>query len=123
MGLKDSLKDKKGKLMASVGASVESTKRHMDMLAVSVETTINPNHRHDEKHEQEQDRIRQEICDSHRYQSFANIRAGNSVKWYSDGHDYFWALSEILDGAKECIYVSVYSGEIWRQRGEFLLLK
>jgi phosphatidylserine/phosphatidylglycerophosphate/cardiolipin synthase-like enzyme len=90
-------------------------KKHMDphvmsaslqRLAVSVETQINPNHRHDEKWEQEQDRIRQEICDSHRYSSFANVRSNNAVKWYSDGHDYFWALSEILESAEECIYVS-----------------
>lgn len=74
-------------------------------MKVAVETTYNPNHRHDEKHEQEVDRIRQEICDSHRFRSFANVRSNNAAKWYSDGHDYFWALSEIIENAKECIYV------------------
>lgn len=93
----------------------DTLKKHMDpkvmaasmqRLGVSIETTLNPNHRHDEKWEKEQDRIREEICNSHRYRSFANVREGNAVKWYSDGHDYFWALSEILESAKECIYVS-----------------
>lgn len=78
----------------------------MSRLGVSIQTTFNPNHRHDEKWEQENDRMRQEICESHRYKSFARVRENNAVKWYSDGHDYFWALSEILEGAQECIFVS-----------------
>jgi hypothetical protein len=58
-------------------------KKHMDphvmaasmqRLAVSIETQLNPNHRHDEKWEQEQDRIRQEICDSHRYRTFGHCQ-------------------------------------------------
>ncbi|PWN86991.1 phospholipase D/nuclease [Acaromyces ingoldii] len=77
----------------------------MKRMKVSVETTLNPNHRHDEAHEKEQDAMRQAICDSHRFRSFANIRSGNAAKWYSDGHDYFWALSEILEGARDCIYI------------------
>jgi phosphatidylserine/phosphatidylglycerophosphate/cardiolipin synthase-like enzyme len=80
----------------------------MSRLGVAIQTTINPNHRHDEKWEQEEDKIREEICESHRFRSFANIRNGNAVKWYSDGHDYFWALSEMFEAAKECIFVSVY---------------
>lgn len=78
----------------------------MSRLGVSITTTLNPNHRHDEKWEKELDKIREEICESHRFRSFANVRSGNAVKWYSDGHDYFWALSEMLDNAKECIFVS-----------------
>lgn len=77
----------------------------LQRMKVSVETMYNPNHRHDEAHEKEHDRILQEICDSHRFRSFANVRHHNSAKWYSDGHDYFWALSEILESAKESIYV------------------
>ncbi|MCO5588220.1 hypothetical protein L7F22_042175 [Adiantum nelumboides] len=96
MGLKDTLKKH---------MDPEVMAASMGRLKVTIETTLNPNHRHDEAHEKEQDRIRQEICDSHRYRSFANIRNKNSVKWYSDGHDYFWALSEILENAKECIYI------------------
>lgn len=97
MGIKDTLKKHMDKDVMAAS---------MARLKVTVETTFNPNHRHDEAHEQEQDRMRQEICDSHRYKSFANIRPNNSVKWYSDGHDYFWALSEMLENAKEVIYVS-----------------
>lgn len=80
----------------------------MSRLGVSITTTLNPNHRHDEKWEKEMDEIREGICESHRFRSFANIRNGNAVKWYSDGHDYFWALSEMLDNAKECIFVSLH---------------
>jgi phospholipase D1/2 len=97
MGIKDTLKKHMDKDVLAAS---------MARLKVTVETTFNPNHRHDEAHEQEQDRMRQEICESHRYKSFANIRPNNSVKWYSDGHDYFWALSEMLENAKEVIYVS-----------------
>ncbi|KEP49732.1 phospholipase D/nuclease [Rhizoctonia solani 123E] len=66
---------------------------------------LNPNHRHDDPEEQEHDRIREEIRKSHRFQSFADIRDNNTVKWHIDGHDYFWALSEMLDSAKECIFI------------------
>ncbi|KAF8758613.1 Phospholipase d [Rhizoctonia solani] len=66
---------------------------------------FNPNHRHDDPEEIEHDRIREEIRQSHRFQSFADIRDNNTVKWHIDGHDYFWALSEILDSAKECIFI------------------
>jgi hypothetical protein len=37
--------------------------------------------RHDDPEEQEHDRIREEIRKSHRFQSFANIRDDNTVKW------------------------------------------
>jgi len=66
---------------------------------------FNPNHRHDDPEEKEHDRIREEIRKSHRFESFANIREKNTVKWHIDGHDYFWAMSEILDSAKECIFI------------------
>lgn len=49
--------------------------------------------------------MRQEILDKHRYKSFADVREGNDVKWYIDGHDYFWALSEILEEARETIWI------------------
>ena len=66
---------------------------------------FNPNHRHDDPEEKEHDRIREEIRKSHRFQSFANIREQNTVKWHIDGHDFFWAMSEILDSAQECIFI------------------
>ncbi|KAL0576186.1 hypothetical protein V5O48_005784 [Marasmius crinis-equi] len=65
----------------------------------------NPNRRHDEAHEIEADNIRKQINDSHRFQSFANQRSDNFVKWHIDGHDYMWAVSEMLENAKECIMI------------------
>lgn len=34
------------------------------------------------------------------------MRAGNHVKWYVDGRDYFWAVSIALEQAKESIYIA-----------------
>ncbi|KAJ5786995.1 hypothetical protein N7457_001985 [Penicillium paradoxum] len=67
---------------------------------------INPNHRHDEEHEQATDRKRSEIADSHRFKSFAPIHDGNRVKWYVDAMDYMWAVSEALEKATETIYIA-----------------
>ncbi|RFU28448.1 hypothetical protein B7463_g7885, partial [Scytalidium lignicola] len=67
---------------------------------------INPNHRHDEKHEKETDEKRTKISQSHRFGSFAPERPGNNIKWYVDGRDYFWAVSVALDRAKETIYIA-----------------
>ncbi|PYI27422.1 phospholipase PldA [Aspergillus indologenus CBS 114.80] len=67
---------------------------------------INPNHRHDEAHEQETDRKRAAISESNRFQSFAPIREGNRVKWYVDALDYMWAVSIALEEAQEVIYIA-----------------
>ncbi|KAK7030848.1 hypothetical protein VNI00_013956 [Paramarasmius palmivorus] len=66
---------------------------------------LNPNRRHDEPHEIREDEIRAEINASHRFQSFAEERTDNFVKWHIDGHDYMWAVSEMLENAKECIFI------------------
>ncbi|BCS28672.1 putative phospholipase PldA [Aspergillus puulaauensis] len=66
---------------------------------------VNPNHRHDEEHEQETDRKRTAVSESHRFGSFAPIREGNRVKWYVDALDYLWAVSIALEQAKEVIYI------------------
>ncbi|KAF5376461.1 hypothetical protein D9615_008601 [Tricholomella constricta] len=65
----------------------------------------NPNRRHDEPDEIAQDELRAKINASHRFQSFAAERANNDVKWHIDGHDYMWALSEMLENAKEAIFI------------------
>lgn len=96
MGLKETLKKH---------TDPEVLRQSMSRLGVSVSTAFNPNHRHDEEHEKEMDRQRQAIADSHRFKSFAGIREGNRVGWYSDGLDYFWALSEVLEQATDCIFV------------------
>ncbi|KAF8057468.1 hypothetical protein FPV67DRAFT_564190 [Lyophyllum atratum] len=66
---------------------------------------LNPNRRHDEPEEKRQDEVRAEINSSHRFQSFAGERGNNNVKWHIDGHDYMWALSEMLENAKEAIFI------------------
>ncbi|KAJ5722756.1 Phospholipase D/Transphosphatidylase [Penicillium malachiteum] len=67
---------------------------------------VNPNHRHDEAHEQATDLKRSDIANSHRYHSFAPIRENNRLKWYVDGLDYLWAVSEALEKATETIYIA-----------------
>ncbi|THH14594.1 hypothetical protein EW146_g5764 [Bondarzewia mesenterica] len=68
---------------------------------------VSPNHlgRHNDPHEKLHDEIRAEINASHRFDSFADERAQNFVKWHIDGHDYFYALSEMLESARECIFI------------------
>ncbi len=56
---------------------------------------VNPQHRHDEKHEQDCDDKRQRIRDQHRFESYFPERDGNLVKWYVDGRDYFWVSTPI----------------------------
>ncbi|PSS05276.1 phospholipase D p1 [Coniella lustricola] len=66
---------------------------------------FNPQHRHDEEHEKATDEKRKNVCESHRFTSYFPERDGNLVKWYVDGRDYFWAVSEALEKAKEVIYI------------------
>lgn len=66
---------------------------------------FNPQHRHDEEHEQATDRKREETAKEHRFTSYFPERDGNLIKWYVDGRDYFWAVSEALEKAKEVIYI------------------
>lgn len=66
---------------------------------------FNPQHRHDEAHEQATDQKRAERGQSHRFTSYFPERDGNLIKWYVDGRDYFWAVSEALEKAKEVIYI------------------
>ncbi|EJC99464.1 phospholipase D [Fomitiporia mediterranea MF3/22] len=82
-------------------------KAHEGVVRASdtIEGLVNPDHRHDDEEEKIQDQVRAEICASHRFNSFAGERSQNFVKWHVDGHDYMYALSEILDSAKECIFI------------------
>ncbi|PLB46136.1 putative phospholipase PldA [Aspergillus steynii IBT 23096] len=83
---------------------------------------VNPNHRHDEEHEQETDRKRSAVAESHRFGSFAPIRENNRVKWYVDALDYLWAVSIALEQAKEVIYIEDWwlSPELFLRRPPFL---
>ncbi|KAI9510126.1 hypothetical protein F5148DRAFT_1182591 [Russula earlei] len=66
---------------------------------------LNPNRKHETPEEKLNDDIRSEIISSHRFQSFAGEREQNFVKWHIAGHDYFYALSEMLDSARESIFI------------------
>lgn len=66
---------------------------------------LNPNRRHDTPAEKAEDQLRAEINAGHRFDSFAEERTDNVVKWHVDGHDYMWAVSEMLDNAKQCIFI------------------
>ncbi|KAG9312443.1 hypothetical protein JVU11DRAFT_6827 [Chiua virens] len=61
--------------------------------------------RHDSPQEKMNDEIRAKINASHRFGSFAGQREQNAIKWHIDGQDYFWAVSEILDSAKDVIFI------------------
>jgi len=65
-----------------------------------------------------QDAIYKATLASHRFQSFAPPRNGNTAKWYIDGHDFMWAISELIDGAKQqiCILDWWLSPEVYLRR-------
>jgi hypothetical protein len=63
---------------------------------------VNPNHLHDEEHEENTDKKRTFIAQSHRFASFAPLREANKVKWYVDGRDYFWVCYPVLQSATQC---------------------
>jgi len=63
---------------------------HMKHKIGKLSNLFNSNHRHDEKHEKETDAKRSKIAEAHRFGSFAPERAGNNVKWYVDGRNYYW---------------------------------
>ncbi|KDR66935.1 hypothetical protein GALMADRAFT_258822 [Galerina marginata CBS 339.88] len=65
----------------------------------------NPNRRHDDPNEIAEDNLRAEIRKGHRFESFAAERSGHTAKWHVDGHDYMWALSEMIDKATEAIFI------------------
>ncbi|OLN81033.1 Phospholipase D1-like protein 3 [Colletotrichum chlorophyti] len=67
---------------------------------------FNANHRHDEEHEKATDAKRAKIGEQHRFTSYFPERDGNQIKWYVDGRNYFWAVSEALEKAKETIYIA-----------------
>lgn len=82
---------------------------------------VNPNHRHDEEHEQRTDAKRNHIAESHRFHSFAPERDGNRIKWYIDGRDYYHAVSVAFERARETIYIADWwlSPELFLRRPPF----
>ncbi|GAA5809595.1 hypothetical protein MFLAVUS_003006 [Mucor flavus] len=43
--------------------------------------------------------------EDHRFDSFAAVRHAAQVKYYVDGQNYCWAVSEAIEAATECIYI------------------
>ncbi|KAF8802982.1 phospholipase D/nuclease [Phlegmacium glaucopus] len=84
---------------------VESTEKFFDGAAAQISGLLDPNYNHDDPEEKAADAARQRIRDSHRFNSFAGQRSGNAIKWHIDGHDYMWAVSEMIDSAKEFIFI------------------
>ncbi|KAJ5263900.1 hypothetical protein N7478_011505 [Penicillium angulare] len=85
---------------------VKASAVHLKHKVGKFYNVVNPNHRHDEEHEQATDRKRTNVAETHRFQSFAPIHENNRVKWYVDGLDYLWAVSEALEKATETIYIA-----------------
>nr|CAG8433336.1 7954_t:CDS:10 [Entrophospora candida] len=56
--------------------------------------------------------------DCHRYGSFAKVRNNVHAKWYVDGKDYYYAVSEALSKAREEIFIEDWwlSPEVYLRR-------
>ncbi|KAI8454268.1 hypothetical protein BY996DRAFT_4582083 [Phakopsora pachyrhizi] len=77
----------------------------IDKIGSGIKNLLNPNFRHDEAHEKERDEAMESVRARNRFQSFARERQGNLVKWYVDAHDYFYAVSELLESATKSILI------------------
>ncbi|THH27911.1 hypothetical protein EUX98_g6279 [Antrodiella citrinella] len=88
--------------LAKVGNRAAEGLHHARETAIGI---LNPNRRHDTPEEKADDQVRAEINASHRFESFASERSQNAVKWHVDGHDYMYALSEMLENAREAIFI------------------
>ncbi|KAI9365193.1 hypothetical protein BD770DRAFT_378002 [Pilaira anomala] len=52
------------------------------------------------------DFLEKQLADeTHRFDSFAAVRHDAQVKYYIDGQNYCWAVSEAIEAATECIYI------------------
>lgn len=114
-GLRESFKD------TSLD-NVRETAHHVKHKVGKFFNILNPNHRHDEEHEQECDKKRTAIAESHRFNSFAPIRDNNKVKWYVDALDYMWAVSIALEQAEKVIYIEDWwlSPELFLRRPPYM---
>ncbi|GAA5824839.1 hypothetical protein JCM3770_001138, partial [Rhodotorula araucariae] len=71
-----------GKLLGKLTDKFENLSTKADRLKETVAFVVNPDHRHDEEHEKEEDEARMAIRREHRFESFAGVRDGNLVKWF-----------------------------------------
>ncbi|MBW0471417.1 hypothetical protein O181_011132 [Austropuccinia psidii MF-1] len=78
---------------------------HIEKVEIGLKKFLNIQSRHDEPHEKAHDEAIEKIRSTNRFQSFSKQRLGNNVKWFVDGHDYFYAVSEILESAKHSIFI------------------
>ncbi|KAG8876589.1 hypothetical protein FRB98_007233 [Tulasnella sp. 332] len=94
----------KARLIERVSASTrwtferEESDCHLSVTPSSSEERTDPT-------DIKRDQIRKDICASHRFGSFAQPRAGNTMKWFVDGYDYFYAVSEALEAAQQSIFI------------------
>ncbi|ORZ14030.1 hypothetical protein BCR42DRAFT_417891 [Absidia repens] len=58
------------------------------------------------------------LAKSHRHGSFAPVRHNAKVKYFVDGHDYCWAVSEAIEHAKESVFIEDWwlSPELYLRR-------
>ncbi|KAI8140212.1 hypothetical protein BJV82DRAFT_624297 [Fennellomyces sp. T-0311] len=55
---------------------------------------------------EEEDQREEEFSQNyHRHDSFAPVRHEAKVKYFIDGHDYCWAVSEAIENARQVIYI------------------
>ncbi|KAF8523531.1 phospholipase D [Hysterangium stoloniferum] len=93
------------KLEAFVDNAPALVEKGLHHASQTVQGALNPDRRHDDPIEKHHDEIRAQINAGHRFHSFANERASNFVKWHVDGHDFFYAVSEMLESAREVIMI------------------
>jgi len=101
----DKFLDKVTNLAEKLPDAIEKLPDVIEHTRAEIIGIVNPNRRHDEPEEMRRDEIRAKINASHRFNSFADQRSQNFVKWHIDGHDYMYAVSEMLESAKEAIFI------------------
>lgn len=89
-GLKEKLRESHVSVEDQHASDIKVQAVHLKNKIGKFGNLFNPNHRHDEKDEKETDAKRTRIAECHRFGSFAPERAGNNIKWYVDGRNYYW---------------------------------
>ncbi|KAG2235547.1 hypothetical protein INT48_003110 [Thamnidium elegans] len=75
-------------------------------LAEKVNSLFTPPSDKNEPGKDSDDFLEQQLAnEDHRFDSFAAVRHAAQVKYYVDGQNYCWAVSEAIEAATECIYI------------------
>ncbi|KAG9029137.1 hypothetical protein FRB95_005641 [Tulasnella sp. JGI-2019a] len=77
----------------------------LDAVKLQVKGSVERVDDHDDPTNIKRNDLRTQICNSHRFGSFAQQRYNNTAKWFLDGHDYFYAVSEIIAAAQRSIFI------------------